>query len=44
MLEHCFFAEMIQDLKQKGDLRTIAHQKREDLNRQLYEMDVGGKD
>jgi uridine phosphorylase len=39
----CFFAEVIEDLKQKGDLRTIAHQKWEDLNRPLYEMDVGGK-
>jgi len=39
----CFFGEVIEDLKQKGKLRTIAHQKWEDLNRPLYELDVGGR-
>jgi uridine phosphorylase len=38
-----FFGEVIDDFKQRGVLRTIAHQKSEDLDRPLYEMDVGGR-
>jgi uridine phosphorylase len=38
----CFFGEVIQDLKQKEKLRKIAHQKWEDADRPVYEMDFNG--
>ena len=39
----CFFGEVIGELKQKGILRIIANHKWEDMNRPLFEMEVGRK-
>jgi uridine phosphorylase len=39
----CFFGEVIEELKQECNLRIIAHQRWEDLDRPLYEMEFEGK-
>ena len=39
----CFFGEVIDELMQESNLRIIAHQRWEDMDRPLYEMEFMSK-